>query len=169
MLEVRRNLRRRVSISHKHGTLLVRIERHNDRGLYIGLLLAFTVVFALFCSVFIPPLFRIGFSIQVLYILPMIGFLILWYLIGLRLGVWRAFGVEEMSINGGVVHWSRTALCWRRDFETATVDVTDVRAVTPWHSLSNRVEFTHGDDGTRWAICRCKTKRPNWPRNYGER
>jgi uncharacterized membrane protein len=142
MQAVRNNFRRRVSIRHKHGALLIRIERHNDRATYIILLAAFSAGFVFFCSVLIPPFFRFGFSKEVLILLPFVGFLVLWYLLGLRLGVWRAFGVEEMSVSGGALHWSRTALFWKRDFETATADVTEVRAVTPWHSLSNRVEFT---------------------------
>jgi uncharacterized membrane protein len=142
MQPVRARFRRRVSIRHQHGALLIRIKRHNDRTTQIILVVGFTAGFAYFCSVLMPPFFRFGFSKEVLILLPFVGFLILWYLIGLRFSVWRAFGTEEISVNGGILHWTRTALCWKRDFETATADVTEVRAVTPWHSLSNRVEFT---------------------------
>ncbi len=45
------NFRRRVSVSHKHGGLVVRIVRHNDRTTYILLLLAFTAGFVFFSYV----------------------------------------------------------------------------------------------------------------------
>lgn len=38
--------------------------------------------------------------------------------------------------------WTRTALLWKSRLEIPTKDITGVKAVTPWHGLSNRVEFT---------------------------
>jgi hypothetical protein len=145
VLTLRTNLRRRVSITHKHGSVVVRIERHNDRTLYILLLLAFTAGFVSFCSILVPPLIR-NFSFRnFLIVLPFLAFILIWYLIGLRVGVWRAFGVEQVVIEGDILRWTRTALWWKRDVEIPTSEVTEVRAVTPWHALSNRVEFTaHG-------------------------
>jgi|HubBroStandDraft_1064217.scaffolds.fasta_scaffold49829_2 hypothetical protein len=136
------NFRRRVSVSHKHGALVVSIARQNDRTTYILMLLAFTAGFMFFCYVFISPFFRLPFSRDMLYLLPFLAFIVLWYVIGLRIGVWRAFGVEEIVVGGGTLCWTRTALYWIRKLEIQTMNITEVRALTPWHALSNRVEFT---------------------------
>jgi hypothetical protein len=45
-------------------------------------------------------------------------------------------------VGGGTLRWTRTALCWMREFEIPTMEIKEVRALTPWHALSNRVEFT---------------------------
>jgi hypothetical protein len=80
-----------------------------------------------------------------LYVLPFLAFILLWYIIGLRLTVWGAFGVEQIVVEGGLFRWTRTALNWTRKLEIPAKDVTDVRAITPWHGLSNHVEFrAHG-------------------------
>jgi hypothetical protein len=136
------HLRRRVSITHKHGSLVVQIARHSDRALYIVFLLVFTAAFVFFCYIFVSPFFRRPFSSEGLYVLPFLAFILLWYLIGLRLAVWRAFGVEKIVVDGGILCWTRTALWWKRRLEISTKDITHVKAVTPWHALSNRVEFT---------------------------
>src|SRR5262249_39585372 len=136
-----KNLQRRVSISHEHSAFVARIASHNQRTLYICLLLAFTGGFLFFCSILIPPMFRARLSTDLLYMLPFLGFFVLWYLIGLRIGLWRAFGIEEITVKGGVLCWTRTALWWRRTFEVPACDITKIEAITPWHSLSNRLEF----------------------------
>ena len=136
------NFRRRVSVSHKHGGLVVRIAHHNDRATYILLLLAFTAGFVFFSYVFVSPLFRRPLTSDALYVLPFLAFIVLWYTIGLRIGIWRAFGVEQITVEGGVLYWTRTALCWVRKVEVPTTDITEVKAITPWHALSNRVELT---------------------------
>jgi hypothetical protein len=136
------HLRRRVSITHEHGSLVVHIARHNDRLLNIVILLAFTAAFLYFCYLFVSPLFRRPFSADWLYTLPFLAFVLLWYFVGLRLFGWRAFGVEEIVVHGDTLCWTRTALFWKRRLEIPTNEITHVRAVTPWHTLSNRVEFT---------------------------
>jgi hypothetical protein len=67
---------------------------------------------------------------------------LLWYTLALRLGVWRLFGVEEIVVRGGEFHWTRTALRWVRTVHIPVHALTQIRAVTPWHSLSNKVEIT---------------------------
>jgi hypothetical protein len=141
MLSPNKNFRRRVSVSHKHGGLVVRIERHNDRTTYILILLAFTVGFVFFCGLFVSPFFRHPFSRDLLYILPFFAFILAWYVIGVRIGIWRAFGVEQIVIEGGSLSWTRTALYWVRNVELSTTDITEIKAITPWHALSNHVEF----------------------------
>ena len=77
-----------------------------------------------------------------MYMLAVLAFVFLWYFIGLGVAGWRAFGVEEIVVHGDTLCWTRTALFWERRFEIPTKEITHVRAVTPWHALSNRVEFT---------------------------
>jgi hypothetical protein len=144
------NFRRRVSVSHKHGGLVVRIARHNDRITYILLLLAFTAGFVFFSYTLVSPLFRRPFLVDALYVLPFLAFVVVWYIIGLRIAIWREFGVEQITVEGGVLYWTRTALCWVRKVEVPTTDITEVKAITPWHALSNRVELTAHDQ--RWVI-----------------
>src|SRR5215472_18965575 len=144
------HFRRRVSVSKKHGALVAHIARHNDRAIALLMLAACTVVFLFFCYPLVPTLLRRPFSRDVLYALPFLAFVLVWYLIALRLSVWRAFGIEEIVVDGGVLYWTRTALWWKRKVEVPIMDITEVKAVTPWHALSNRVEFTAR--GTRRSI-----------------
>jgi len=140
MLSFKNNFRRRVTISHKQGGLSVRIARRNDRMTSVILLLGFTAGFIFFCSILLPPLFRRPFSDDV-YVLPFLGFVILWYVVGLRVSIWRLFGVEQIAVESGIVFWTRTALRWVRKVEIPTTDITQVKAIRPWHSLSNHVQL----------------------------
>lgn len=135
-----------MSISHGHSHLVVSIARHNDRATYILLLLGFTSGFVFFCYFLLPPLFKHPFSTDVFYVLPFLAFVVLWYLGGLRIGMWRAFGIEHITIEAGVLHWTRTALFWVRKVEIPIKDINEVRAITPWHGLSNRVSITTHKD-----------------------
>jgi hypothetical protein len=137
-----KHLARRVSIAHENRWLVINIQQHNDRALYVGLLLCFTIIFGFLCSVFVPAFFRAESARQVLYLLPFTLFFGLWYFLSLRLGLWRAFGVEKIAISQGALLWERKALWWKRKLEVAGSDITDIVAKTPWHGLSNRVEFT---------------------------
>ena len=136
------HLRRRVSLTHNNGSLVVHIARHNQRLMYIVLLLGFTVAFLCFFYLFASPFFRHPFSANWLYMLPFLAFVLLWYFIALRVAGWRAFGVEEIVVDGDMLFWTRTALFWKRRLEIPTKEITHVVAVTPWHRLSNHVEFT---------------------------
>jgi hypothetical protein len=135
-------LRRRVSITHKNGALVVHIARHNQRLLYIVMVLGFTMVFLYFFYLFASPCFVRPLSKDRLYMLPFLAFVLLWYLVGMRVAGWRAFGVEEIVIDRNTLCWTRTALFWKRRLEIPTKEITRVTAVTPWHRLSNHVEFS---------------------------
>ena len=37
-----------------------------------------------------------------LYLLPFLAFILLWYVVGLRVTVWRVFGVEEIVVDRGI-------------------------------------------------------------------
>lgn len=105
-------------------------------------LAVFTAGFVFFTYIFVHPFFH-GAGIKDLVLFsPFIAFILVWYFIGLRLTVWRAFGVEEITIEGGTLHWARIALFWKRKLDIPAKDITDVKAVTPWLGLSNCVEFT---------------------------
>jgi hypothetical protein len=136
------NFRRRVSVSHKHGGLVVRIARHNHRASSIFVLIGFTAGFVFFLYIFISPLFRRSFSSDAVYILPFLAFVVMWYVVGIRGAIWRAFGVEQITVEGGVLYWTRTALFWVRKVEVPTKEITEVKAITPWHALGNHVELT---------------------------
>jgi hypothetical protein len=102
----------------------------------------FTAAFLFFCSVFLKGFLRIHSAHDSLYVLPFVAFIFLWYAVALRIGLWRAFGVEELVVQNERLYWERTAWKWRRRFETNLSDVSDVEAKTPWHALANRVVFT---------------------------
>lgn len=144
MFRVGTALRRRVIISHRGDTLVIHINRHNQWKSAIWLLFCFTLAFLFFCSVFLKGLFRIHSAAESLYVLPFLAFIIVWYAVALRIGLWRGFGVEEIVVEKGRLRWERTAWKWRRQFETNLSDISDLEAITPWHALSNRVVFTCG-------------------------
>jgi len=135
-------LARRVSISHKEGNTVIRIKRSNLWKTSIWLLCWFTLAFLFFVSVLVRPLFHLHSARETLYVLPFLAFILVWYVMALRIGVWRAFGVEELVIGHGNLHWERTAWIWKRSLDASLADISDVRAKTPWHALSNWVEFT---------------------------
>ena len=114
------------------------------------MLLAFTAAFVFFMTTFIRPFFRDPSLKDFLYVSFFLALFLLWYVSGLRITVWRAFGVEEVSVKGGLLRWSRTALFWTRKLSVAAKNIADVRAIAPWHALSYRVEFSAL--GRRWAI-----------------
>lgn len=142
MFRVGTALKRRVSISHRGGALVIHIQRHNQWKSAIWLLFWFTMAFLFFCSVFLKGLFRIHSAADSLYVLPFLAFIFVWYGMAVRIGLWRAFGVEEIVVEEGRLHWERTAWKWHRQFETNLSDISDVEAKTPWHALANRVVFT---------------------------
>jgi hypothetical protein len=138
-----KSFRRRLSIAHSHHrSIAVKISRNNNSTTYIFQLLFFTAIFAFFASVLIPPFFKEAFINVAFYVLPLAAFVVLWYVILLRLAFWRSFGIEEVVVENGMVHWTRTALFWIRRFDVPAKEITEVKSITPWHGLSNRVEFT---------------------------
>lgn len=141
MFDFSKRFRRRVFISHRDGHLAITIQRNNEHFLNVIGFTAFTVVFGFMCTVFAPAFFRVRSLTDGLCLLPFAGFFILWYAIGYRICLWRSFGVEELVVSKGTLHWHRKALWWNRDFEAAESEITDVIPKTPWHGLSNHVEF----------------------------
>ena len=139
------NNSRRLSISRRHHALAVSIGRNSNWTTYVFMLILFTCVLGWFFTLFVRGLFRTPSSSNILYALPFLAFIVLWYAVGLRIALWRSFGVEEVVVENNVLRWTRKALFWVRNVEIPMKDITDVRSITPWHSLGNRVEVTaHG-------------------------
>jgi len=123
----------------KRGILFAQISRHNDWLMYIFMLAGSTAGFLWFAYIFVSPFFRKPLSSQDLVLLPCIAFTLLWYLLAVRIGMWRAFGIEQITIENGVFIWKRTALFWKRKLELPSGEIAAVETITPWHDLSNHV------------------------------
>lgn len=121
--------------------MVVEIGRHNDWFMYLMMLVTFTAAFLFMSYIFVSPLFRRPIEANALSLLPVIAFLVMWYVIALRVTVWRAFGVEQIVLENGLLRWTRTALFWKRNLKIPSKDITAVRPATPWHGLSNGVKF----------------------------
>lgn len=135
--------RRRLSITHdKHGALSVRISRNNDASTYMVLFIGSTVIFVWFAWLIVLGLMRGPFSGDTFYGLTFAAFIVMWYSILLRVSLWRLCGEEELLVQQGKLHWTRKALLWVRRLEIPAQSITSVKAVTPWHALSNHVEVT---------------------------
>jgi hypothetical protein len=95
------HLRRRVSIEHSHDCLSVLIARNNRQVSYVFVLAWFSLGMLFLVSVFVGPLLDNGFSIRVLPALLILALLVGGWLMAARALIWRAFGVDEIVIQGG--------------------------------------------------------------------
>ena len=120
---------------------VVQIARQNDWLMYVFMLAVFTAVFLTFEYIFISPFFRKPLSSQDIVPFAPIAFTLLWYFIAVRVGMWRGFGVEKIVIENGIFSWARIALFWARKLELPVAEIAAMETVTPWHDLSNHVEF----------------------------
>ena len=135
--------RRRVSFGHTHsGALSISIARHNAWRFYIFFGVVVLAVFHFALGFLSRPLFLQPLSSGDLSLLPLFAFILVWFLVGVRISLWRAFGVEVLSIEHGKLLWTRTALFWVRSRAFQPQEVSSVKAITPWYGLSNRVEIT---------------------------
>jgi hypothetical protein len=133
---------RRVSVwREQHGAIVVHIARSHDWLMYIFMLAAFTAAFLFFAFTFISPLFQKPVSSGDLVLLLPVGFILLWYFGAVRIGMWRAFGVERIVIDNGMFLWTRTALFWKRKLELPVTELAAIETKAPWHDLSNHVGF----------------------------
>lgn len=141
MFNVRGHLRRRVHIKHGVNRLTVRIERQNSRVLYFWLMCLSTMAFGVFCDMMWGALLRHRQDANYT-ILPVFALGVACYAIALAMGIWGAFGVEEVLIESGSLQWKRTALKWTHTSNILVTDITRIRAITPWHWLDNTVEIS---------------------------
>lgn len=114
----------------------MRIERQNSRGLYFWIICLSTVVFATFCDTLWGSALRHNPYIT----LSTFALGLTCYILATAIGVWGAFGVEEISVIAGSLRWTRTALTWTRTRDIPLADITEIKAITPWHGLANTVE-----------------------------
>jgi hypothetical protein len=140
MMNVRKLLARRVTIRHNHSGLYVDIAPRNDRkGLILPALFA-TAWFAFFVSIFIRVLLRGPWPDAFFYIL-VFGGLCGVACFAILLGLFWAFGGEEIVVENGKMRWTHQVLCWASKTELFAYDISEVEAITPWHGFENRVEF----------------------------
>lgn len=137
-------LARRVSISRKHGELRVRIAHRNDRGQFVLGLCVSTAIFTGFCYFIVEAFLRYRFSPDLVVVLRFIGMLLIG-LVGYSACAlwcfWKAFGIEEILVEKGVLQLTRTALWCERRSRIAAGDISEIAAITPWHGR-NHLEFT---------------------------
>jgi hypothetical protein len=137
-------LRRRVSIEHSHGRVSVFIAPGNRQTVYLFALVWFSLGMFFLVSIFIEPLLHSGFSRSVLPVLLMFILVVGGCLYVMRALVFRALGVDEIVIQGGRLQWTSRALWLKQQLELPASEISDVKAVTPWHAMRNHVEFTSG-------------------------
>jgi hypothetical protein len=129
-----------VHINQKVGRLNVLIERQNSRGWYFWIICLSTVGFGLFSdTLWSSALRRAPYLTLSMFALALTG-----YILAIAIAVWGAFGVEELSVVAGSLRWTRTALTWTRAKDIPLADITEIKAITPWHGLDNTVEVTTG-------------------------
>ncbi len=131
-------------ITRKHGGLHVRIFHNKGTTAGITGLLISTLFFALMAWGFSDPFRHVGWSRELLYLLPLPILLVLPYLIVLRIVIWKAFGQEEILVENGVFRWTCTSLWLSDEFKTPTSNISAVSAVTRWFG-DNHVDFTTQD------------------------
>jgi len=138
MFKFDKHFRKRVHVSRTDGGLTVRIERQNSRSLYFWMFCLSTVFFALFCDMVFGVLKR--HPQDILYFSPLIALGLVSYAIALLIAGWGAFGIEEITIQADTLRWTRRVLRWSCTRNIAIADITEIRAITPWHGLANTVE-----------------------------
>lgn len=133
-------LRRRVFISHVHGRLRVRIARGNHRGTT-----PFTVLVIATCAMAYIEVQLVQMMLEHrlnIYLWPIaLLFLICWVAM-VRGVIWEKFGVDEISIQDGILLWRSKALWLRQEVNIPVNEISDVQVITPWHGFRNRVELT---------------------------
>lgn len=142
MMNVSSRLARRVSISHGHGRLLVRIARRNKWPYYVWGLLMGTGCFVGFCSVTSKAFFHRGAPEEIGYGLLLVVIATIGYMIVLAMAIWGLFGEEEILVENGMLQWKCKALRWVSSLEVATHEISAIEAIKPWHGFKNRVEVT---------------------------
>jgi hypothetical protein len=134
-------LRRRVSITHAHGGLRVKIAHSNRRSSGIIGTVAATAALLFITPIFIAPFHRADCLTIALYLLPLLALLIGAFLIVVAISLWQAFGIEEIVVQDGLMRWTWKVLWVKDELDIPTDEISDVKAVTPWHGR-NRVEFS---------------------------
>jgi hypothetical protein len=128
-------LRRRVSISHKHGILQVSIASSSDKGLVAATAVGMAII-GLMQVTLIETMWHRRAYVHVV-ILLIFG---LWFWL-VRTTIRKKLSVDEISIQNGTLHWTSKALWIRQEVDIPLHEILEVHAMTPWHALWNRVEL----------------------------
>ena len=137
--------RRRVSIVHSHGELRVRIAAENQRGDYIFILAWFSCAAICLIWTLIRGLSRSGFSSDdwPLFLFGAVAAGV--FMVVLWRTIWRAFGVDEIVVHGGILRWTAKAWWFHQELELPVHEISAVKAVTRWwNRQGSHVEFTYG-------------------------
>lgn len=131
---------RRVSISQNNDQTIIKIQRRKEvRSFWV--LVVFTAAFVFVQAQLVPAFFKLNSVREFLYLLPIPLFVCLWYFLPLWMGIWMAFGVEEIVIEAGVMHWEEKALWFKRAREIPLNDITTLVVKIPWHEGSGKIRF----------------------------
>ncbi len=136
------DLRRRVSFKTSHGSRRARIERQNTPGLYIWGFVLSSVMFVLLSKTVWEA--AQSHREDVLYLLPILVLLLVAYFIAIAICLWGGLGVEEIEAGPDEFRWTRILLKWRRTKHIPYRSISEIKAVTPWSWLSNKVEVIAG-------------------------
>lgn len=128
MFDQRSSLRRRVSVSHEHGQLVIRIQRRNERTTAILNLILALFLLGFTGWTFLPSLFRMRSFIDLLYWLPFPALFAAVCIGMLRLSLIAAFGVEEVVVGHERLVWAQRAIFLSRKIEVASKDITTITA-----------------------------------------
>jgi len=128
-------LRRRVSISHTHGILQIRIASSSDKGPIAVTAVAMAII-GLMQVAIIKTMWHQRANIYVA-ILLIFG---LWFWL-VRTVIRKKLSVDEISIQNGILHWTSKALWMRQEADIPLHEISEVLAVAPWHAHWNRVEL----------------------------
>jgi hypothetical protein len=135
MFDFNKRFARRVFISRTHGALTIAIRRRNDHLAEVVATVWSTAFFAICLLGVLLSRPQVGESTHPLRFLILAPFVLVFcFLTGI--GLWRAFGTEEIIVKDGTFHWTRKILFWRRHFQVGQTDVTDIIA------RDNHVQFT---------------------------
>jgi hypothetical protein len=123
----------------KNGSLLIKIDAVSNWGFYAGGLMIVSGVFVYGLWMFAPLLLKVRTLTEALYCLVPVAFLLLWFIVGLRIILERLCSVE-LSVGSGIFRWRYKISRWRRDLEARQDDVTAVIAKARWYG--NRLNVT---------------------------
>jgi hypothetical protein len=139
-----KRLRQRVLISHSHGRLRVKITADNQRWAAAAGLVWATGFAATFLKVFMAPILHSRLSGLEWFEVLIPAAIVVVYFLALRIIIWRAFGVDDIAVEHGALHWSAKALWLEQNTEIPINEISQVKAVTSWFSGGNHVEMTVG-------------------------
>jgi hypothetical protein len=145
MFDPRESFQRRVHIK-KGARQSVHIDRQNLRGKYFWFICLDTVVFGAFNKM-LWHAWKLNQNDMLYFTLPVFVFGFVAYMVVLAIGLWGAFGIEEVSIHEDNLRCTRTVLRWSRTRDIPFANIKEIRAITPRFArlgLESTVEIRTG-------------------------